>query len=102
MADLGAQGDGGGIGDEIGLGAPIRGDAGCHDAGGTGVRYLSLGLRVNAGVSEWLRQCFSVGISSTLRRWPGRRGHIVVDGSVGSWHSSSSSTLYCIVLLGEA
>lgn len=53
-------------------------------AGGTGVRYLSLGLRVKAPViSERLRLCASVGTSRTLRRWPGSKGQKVVDSSAG-------------------
>lgn len=52
--------------------------------GGTGVRNLSRGLRVKVSeLSELLRLLDSLGTSSTFNRWPGSRGHTVVDGSEG-------------------
>jgi hypothetical protein len=81
----------------------VLGDGnGLRLAGGTGVRYLSLGFRVKAEeVSEALRLCPSRGTSRTLRRCPGKRGQNVVDSSDGLWHSSSSSTLYCKESISE-
>lgn len=97
VADRGAQGDGSGI--QIGSESVVAGRYDCRKlkgAGGTGLRYRSLGLRVKLSEgSELLRLCPSLGSSSTLRRWPGKRGQNVVDGCEGLWHSSSSSTLYC-------
>jgi hypothetical protein len=102
VADLGVHGEGRGMVYES-CPAPILGEGrGLRGAGGTGVRYLSLGFSVKAAeVSEMLRLCPSLGTSSTLRRCPGRRGQKVVDSSEGSWHSSSSSTLYCALSLRE-
>jgi hypothetical protein len=95
VADRGCHGDGGGIEYEFGLLLPTCGES-RECAGGTGFKYRSLGLRVKpSDGAELLRLCPSLGSSRTLRRWPGRRGQNVVEGSDGLWHSSSSSTLYC-------
>lgn len=83
VADRGVQGDGRGREYGSGLAEPSLGEGiGRSGAGGTGVRYLSLGFRVkDAEVSDWLRLCFSIGISSMLSLCPGSSGHTVVDGS---------------------
>jgi hypothetical protein len=96
VADRGAHGDGDGIRYGSVPAVPRCGDGnGFWGAGGTGFKYRSLGLRVKPlEGSELLRRCPSLGSSRTLRRWPGRRGQNVVDGSEGLWHSSSPSTLY--------
>ena len=43
---------------------------------------------------ELLRLRPSLGTSRTLRFWPGKRGHNVVEGCKGLWHSVSPSTSY--------
>ena len=85
VADLGTHGDGNGIGYVSELAVPRCGDGRrLEGAGGTGFRYRSFGLRVKPSEgSELLRLCFSLGNSKTLRRWPGRRGQNVVEGSEG-------------------
>ena len=85
VADLGTHGEGKGMGEVFGPATPtLREGSGFRGAGGTGVRYLSFGLRVKvAEVSDMLRLCPSLGTSRTLRRWPGKRGQKVVDGSEG-------------------
>lgn len=85
VADLGAQGNAISVLYGSELVSPCRGeDNGFEGMGGTGVRNLSLGLRVKAsGFSELLQLCPSMGTSKTLRRWPGNKGQKVVEGSVG-------------------
>lgn len=85
VADFGAHGEGGGMICNRGLAASLHehGDD-FKEAGGTGLRYLSLGSRVKAfEVSDCTRRCPSLGISKTFRRWPGNNGQTVVDGSAG-------------------
>lgn len=96
MADLGVQGDG--KGRALASRLELRGRRdGSGLPGGTGVRYLSFGLSVNAEASamELLRLRPSTGISSTFTLCPGSKGQTVVEGCEGLWHSLSPSTSYC-------
>ena len=69
VADRGVQGEGKGSVDASGVPAGREEGYDLRGVGGTGVRYLSLGLRVKAEVvSELLRLCPSRGTSRTLRR----------------------------------
>ena len=85
VADRGVHGDGKGMAYVSEHAAPNLGEGtGFRGAGGTGVRYLSLGFRVKEPEdSDLVRLCSSLGISSTLRRCPGSKGQTVVDGSEG-------------------
>jgi hypothetical protein len=83
VADLGAHGVGKGIECEARLASAECGDI-PRGAGGTGFRNRSFGLRVKPSEgAELLRLWPSLGSSRTLRRWPGKRGQNVVEGSEG-------------------
>lgn len=66
--------------------SPSLGDgSGFEELGGTGVKNLSLGLRVKTSeLSIFWQLPASDGMSKTFSRWPGSKGQTVVDGSDGS------------------